>query len=116
MNFEKIVQGIVNMEAKASLKSSIIVWDSDARYLKRHRLSHNTSSKVQIKGSNYKNIPCSKESKSKDPKFALPCNITVEPAKKEGKKKKKSLEQKWKCNGGWKEQLLATEVNTEAPK
>ena len=47
MNFEEMVQKAVNMEVKAGLRSSIMVWDLDARYPWGYCLSHNTSSKVQ---------------------------------------------------------------------
>ena len=80
MNFEKIVQKTVNVETKVGLKSSIMVRDSYICCTRGHRPSHNTSSKVQTQGSNYKNLLCSKESKSKDPKSASPYDNTAELA------------------------------------
>ena len=112
----EIVQKIVNVEVRASLRSSIMVRDSDAHYSRRHRLSYNTFSKMQTQSSNYKDLPCSKESKSKDPKSAPPCNNMAEPAKKEGKKKKKSQRHRRECTGKWKEQLSVTGVITKVPK
>ena len=46
MDFEEMVQKVVNAEAKAGLKSSTMVRGSDIHYLWGHRLSYNTSSKV----------------------------------------------------------------------
>ena len=46
-SFEEIVQKAVNTEAKARLRSSTMVWDSDARCSRGHRLSHNTFLKMQ---------------------------------------------------------------------
>ena len=46
MDFEEMVQKAVNAEARAGLRSSTIVRNSDARYSRGHRPSHNTSSKV----------------------------------------------------------------------
>ena len=48
MDFEEMVQKIVNAKAKASLRSSTMIWELDVRCLKGHRPSHNTFSKVQI--------------------------------------------------------------------
>ena len=48
MNFEEIVQRVVNMEAKAGLRSSTMVRDLDAHCPRGHYPSHNTFSKVLI--------------------------------------------------------------------
>ena len=90
MNFEKMVQKTVNKKDKTSLKSSIIVQNSDAYCPRGYRLFQNNSSKVQTQGSNNKNSPRFEEFKSKDPKSTLSHNDTAEPAKKESKKKKRS--------------------------
>ena len=90
MNFEEMVQRAVNAETKASLRSSIIARDLNAYCPKGHCLSHNTSSKVQTHGSNHKNSPRSKKSKSKDPKSTSPYDNMADQTKKEGEKKKKS--------------------------
>ena len=42
-----MVQKAVNEKAKASLKSSIMVWDADFRCFRGHCLSQNTFAKVQ---------------------------------------------------------------------
>ena len=46
-DFKEMVQRAVNAEAKAGLRFSTIVWESDAHCPKSHRLSHNTSSKMR---------------------------------------------------------------------
>ena len=82
------MQKAINAKTKASLRSSIIVRDSDARCPKDYCPSYNTSFKVQTQGSNYKDLPRSEKSKNKDPKPALlRCNV-AKLAKKENKKKK----------------------------
>ena len=111
MNFKEMVQRAGNAEAKAGLRSSTMVRDSDVRCLRGYRPSHNTSSKVQTQGSSHKNSPRTKESKNKDPKLALPRGNTAEPAKKEDKKKKP-----WERKRERNKQTLATSDNTEAPK
>ena len=47
MDFKDMVQKAVNAEAKAGLRFSTMVRDSDARCPKGHHPSYNTSSKVQ---------------------------------------------------------------------
>ena len=112
MDFEEMVQRAVNAEAKTGLISSIMVWDLDACCLRGHRLSHNTSSKVQTQSS--KDFSRSEKPKSKDSKPALSCDNAAEPAKKEDRKdKKKKLRN---CRREQSEQTLATGDNTEAPK
>ena len=68
-DFKEMVQRAVNAEAKASLRSSTMVRESDARCPRAHRPSHNTSSKVQTQGTTAKE-PRSEEPKPKDPKPA----------------------------------------------
>ena len=111
MDFEEMLQRAVNAEAKAGLRSSTMVRESDARYPRGHHPSHNTSSKVQTQGTTAKE-PRSKEPKPKDPKPASSCDDTAEPAKKEDRKdKKKKLR-----NQRRKEQPPATDTNTEVLK
>ena len=50
MNFEEMVQKAVNTEAKAGLRSSIMVQDLDIRCPRDHCPSNSTASKVQIQG------------------------------------------------------------------
>ena len=47
MDFEEMVQKVVNAEAKAGLRFSAIVRDSDICYPRGHRHSNSTASKVQ---------------------------------------------------------------------
>ena len=84
---EEIVQRAVNAKAKADLRSSIMVWDSNARCPKDHHLSHNTSLKVQTQG--FKDFFRSKKSKLWDLKAALVHDDMAELAKKEDRKDKK---------------------------
>ena len=48
IDFKEMVQRVVNAKAKTGLRSSTIVWESDAHCPRDHCPSHNTSSKVQI--------------------------------------------------------------------
>ena len=68
MNFEEMVQRAVNVKVKAGLRSSILIWDSDARCPQGHRPSHNTSSKVQIQETAAKELR-TKKSKPKEVKL-----------------------------------------------
>ena len=86
-SFKEMVQRAVNVEAKAGLKSSTMVWDLDARCPRGHRLSHNISSKVQTHGSRDLSRP--KETKPKDPKSAPSRDDVAELPKKNDKKDKK---------------------------
>ena len=118
-SFEEMVQRAVNAEAKASLRFSTIIWDSDARCPKEHRLFHNTSSKVQSQGSINKDSSHSEEPKPKDPKPSLPCdNAAAKPAKKKDRKdkKKRFRGQRREHIGERKEQVPATGDNEAAPK
>ena len=63
------MQKAVNAEAKADLRSSIMVRDADSRCPRGHRLSQNTSTKVQTQGSTAKESK-SEESRLKDSKMA----------------------------------------------
>ena len=93
MDFEEMVQKAVNAEAKAGLRSSTMVRESDARCPRGHRPSHNTSSKVQTQGSSHKDSPRTKksrpkEAKSTDGKAPAPPRSN-EPAKPNCEKKKR---------------------------
>ena len=113
MNLEEMVEKAVKVEAKAGLISSTMVRDSDAHCPKGHRLSHNTSLKIQTQGS--KDFSRSEELKPKDLKPAPSCDNMAETAKKENKKekKKKFRNQRWEHTG---EQTLTTNINTKIPK
>ena len=114
MEFEEMVQRAVNAEAKAGLRSSTMVWNLDARCLRSHRPSHNTSLKVQTQGSSHKNSPRSEEPKPKDPKAAPSRDNAAELAKKEDRKDKKKKLQN--CRREQNKQPPATDANTEVPK
>ena len=92
MDFEEMVQRAVNAEAKAGLRSSTMVRESDARCPRGHRPSHNTSSKMQTQGTTAKE-PRTEESRPKEAKStdgkapALP--RSDEPAKPNCEKKKR---------------------------
>ena len=105
------MQRVVNKEAKIGLRSSIMVRDSDARYPRGYRLSHNTSSKMQTQGS--KDLSDPKETKPKDPKSAPSRDNAAKSLKKDNRKdkKKRFRSQKWKHTRKRKEQTPATNVN-----
>ena len=69
MDFEEMVQRAVNAEAKAGLRSSTMVRESDAHCPKGHRPSHNTASKMQTQGTSAKE-PRPEESRIKEAKPA----------------------------------------------
>ena len=94
MNFEEMMQKIVNAEAKSGLRSSIMVQDSDIRCPRGHRPFNNTASKIQIQGTTAKNsyrekpkVKAVKPTLSKTAKASEP----LKQARKE-KKKKRHLE------------------------
>ena len=111
-SFKEMVQRAVNTEAKAGLRSSTMVRDSDTRCPKGHRPSHNTSLKVQTQGS--KDLSRPKETKPKDPKSAPSHdNVAKSPKKDDRKDKKKRFQgQKREHTRERKEQTSATNVNT----
>ena len=112
MDFKEMVQRAVNAEVKVGLRSSTMVRESDARCPRGHRLSHNTSLKVQTQGS--KNSSRSEEPMPKDPKPAPSRDDAAKPAKNENRKdKKKKLQNRRREQN---EQTPATGDNAEAPK
>ena len=118
-SFEEMVQRAVNVEAKAGLRSSTMVRDSDAHYFKGHCPSYNISSKVQSQGSNNKDFSRSKEPKFKNSKPAPSRNdAAIESAKKEDRKdkKKRFRRQRREHTEEQKEQTLATGINKAASK
>ena len=88
MNFEEIVQKIVNVEAKAGLRSTIIIQDSDIHCFQDYHSSNNITSKMQTLRITAKNSFYPKEPKIKDLKSALLPNNITELAKKKDKQKK----------------------------
>ena len=114
INFKKIVQRAVNIKAKISLRSSIIVWDLDIYYFKDHYLSYSISSKVPIQNSNNKNFSCSKNPKFKNLNLILLYdNIAIKPDKKKDKKDKKKMfrRQRQKYIEKRKKKILAININ-----
>ena len=98
MNFEEMVQKAVNAKAKAGLRSSTMVRESDARCPRGHRPSHNTSSKVQTQGTTAKE-PRTEESRPKEAKSTdtPPRSESAEPGKtSRTDKKREYLEKKKK--------------------
>ena len=92
-----MIQKIVNIKAKANLKSGTIVQDLDADWFKGYCLSHNISLKIQTQSSNNKDFFYSEELKLKDPKPTLLYdNVMTKPAKKKDRKNKKKRFQKQK--------------------
>ena len=110
-SFKEIVQRTVNVEAKAGLRSSTIVRDSDARSPRGHRLSHNTFSKVQTQGTTAKKPraeePWPKEAKQANGKAPTPLR-SDELIKPTRQKKKKKY---WKKKGDRKNSSPATKDN-----
>ena len=95
-----MVQKAVNAEAKAGLKSSAMVRDTDIRYSWDHRPFNNTASKVQIQKTSAKGPEESRSKKAKLAKEktpALPRTTTAESSeldKKDKKNKKRSFQEK----------------------
>ena len=91
-SFEEMVQRAVNAEAKAGLRSSIMVRDADSRCPRGHRPSQNTFTKIQTQGSNIKESKPKesrpKESKPADRKTpAPPCTDELRKTSRQDKKK-----------------------------
>ena len=99
MNFEEIVQKVVNAEAKVDLRSSTMVQNLDICYPQGHRPSNSIASKVQTQETTAKK-PRPKKSKPKEAKlakkkaFALPWINMVESLE-QGKKNRKKKKQRF---------------------
>ena len=120
MDFEEMVQRAVNAEAKAGLRSSTMVRESDARCPRGHRPSHNTSSKVQTQGSSHKDSPRTEESRPKEAKPtdgknpAPPRSKSAEPGKTSRSDKRKEYLEKKKKKRDRKNNTPATRDNANA--
>ena len=96
-SFKEIVWRVVNAEAKAGLRSSPMVFDSNAWCFRGHRPSHNNSPKMQTQGTTAKK-PRTKKLRPKKVKQAdgktpaLPCS--KEPVKPNCQEKKKQYRMK----------------------
>ena len=95
MNFEEIVQKAVNVKAKAGLRSTIMIWDSNICCPRGYYLFNNTASKVQTQETIAKDFSRPEKSKIKDSKSVPPCDGLAEPAKKENKQKKFKHQRKY---------------------
>ena len=119
MDFEEMVQRTVNAEDKAGLRSSTMVRESDARCLRGHRPSHNTSSKVQTQETTAKE-PRIKESKPKKAKLtdgknpAPPRSESAEPKKTSRTDKRREYLEKKKKKRDRKNNTLAIGDNANA--
>ena len=106
INFEEMVQRVVNVKAKAGLKSSTMIQDLDIHYPRGHRSSKSTVSKMQTQKTTAKESK-PEELKPKKSKSAEGKNLTPPRSKftKPGKtsctdKKMEYLKKKrdWKNN------------------
>ena len=94
ISFKKTIQRAINVKAKASLRSNIIVWDLDAHCPRGHRLSYTILVKVQTQRFIAKEFK-PKESKPKNSKstksktFASPYSKLIELGKTSHIDKKK---------------------------
>ena len=110
-SFKEMLQRVVNAEAKAGLRSSIIVRNADSRCPRGHRPSQNTSTKVQTQDSTAKESKPEesrpKKSKPADGKTPAPPR-TDEPGKTSRQDKKKEYLKKKRDR---KNSIPATEDN-----
>ena len=117
MDFEEMVQRAVNAEAKAGLRSSTMVQQSDARCPRGHRPSHNTSSKVQTQDSSHKDSPRTEESRPKKAKQAdgkaptPPRSESIEAGKTSRIDKRRKFHEKKKKKRDQKNNIPATGNN-----
>ena len=106
MDFEEMVQSAVNAKAKAGIRSSTMVRDSDIRCPKVHRPSNSTTSKVQTQGTTTKNSH-PEEPKVKEPK-PTPSRAEASKPSEQARKEKKKKRHQERQN---KEQTLASIAN-----
>ena len=106
MDFEEMVQKAVNAEAKAGLRSSTMVRNSDIRCPKGLRLSNSTTAKVQIQGTKDSHP---EEPKVKETRPAPSRAEASEPSKQARKEKKKKRHQERRDKD--KDQTSASTVN-----
>ena len=87
-----MVQRAINAEAKADLKSSIMIWDANSHCPRSYCLSQNTFTKVQTQGST------AKKSKPKEfrPKDSKPANEKTPASPCTNKPEKTSCQDKKK--------------------
>ena len=88
MDFEEIVQKAVNAEAKAGLKSSTMVRNSDIHYLRGHCPSNSITTKVQTQGTKDSHPEELKIKEIRPTPFRAEANKPSKQARKEKKKKR----------------------------
>ena len=120
MDFEEMVQKVVNVETKAGLRSSAMVRDSDIRCFRGHYPFNSTASKVQTQGTSAKK-PRPEESRTKEAKPAekkapAPPRTNAVESSEQSKKDRKDKKRRFRERRERSEETPATEVNTEAPK
>lgn len=84
-----MIQKTVNIEAKAGLRSSVMVWNMDFQYPKSYCPSHNISAKLQIQSITAKNFWPEKP-KAKKVKPIL-CRVEVDKFLKQACNKRKKM-------------------------
>ena len=112
IDFEEMVQKVVNADAKAGLRSSAMVRDSDIRCPRSQRPSNNTASKVQTQGTSAKK-PRPKESRPKEAvpakgKAPAPPRTNAAESSEQGKKDRKNKKRRFQER---KKQTPATGTN-----
>lgn len=86
-SFKQMMQRAVKVETKTGLISSVMVWDIEAHYFRSPCLFHNTSPKVQTQNFYTKDSFYPKIFNTQVSISTLSYDNTIEPAKKEDKKK-----------------------------
>ena len=100
IDFEEIVQRAVNAEAKAGLKSSAMVRNSDIHCPRGHYPSNNTASKMQTQGTSAKE-PRPEESRPKEAKpvkkkASAPPRTNAAKSSEQGKKDRKDKKRRFR--------------------
>ena len=115
-----MVQRAVNAEAKAGLRSSAMVRDSDIRCPRGYCPSNSTASKVYTQGLSVKE-PRPKESRSKEAKQVegkapAPSRTSAVESSEQGKKDRNDKKQRFRERREQSEETPATGVNTKTQK
>ena len=120
IDFEEMVQRTVNAEAKAGLRSSAIVQDSDIRCPRGHRPSNSTAPKVQTQRTSTKKLRPEesriKEAKSAKEKGPALSQTNMAESSEQSKKDRKDKKRRFGERKEQSEETPATRVNTEAMK
>ena len=89
INYEELVAKAIRAEAKAGLRSSSYVWETDLSCLRGNRPAHTTAHKVQTQGL----VNCGNDSKASKNSASTPASASTqdsEPSDKAKKDKKKN--------------------------